>query len=135
MMKPMPVARSDSAAKPAVKTNPIASAAKDGDGVAVAGDQERSDRIARHAEQPGMAERHQAGVTDQDVQPEREDRVEQNLAGDIDVIGLGDRIRHRDQRQDRDSDGDAAGDHSTCPPNRPCGRNTSTSTIGRNRMK
>ena len=76
--------------------------------MAVACGQQISDDIGGNAEQAGMAERHQAGIADENVKPQREHRVEQDLARDIDVIDLLDRVRHRDQRQDGDGDGDAA---------------------------
>ena len=59
-----------------------------------------------------MSERNKAGIADQDVQPEREYRVEQNLAGDIDVIGFADDERNGEQRKDRGGDGKVAANHS-----------------------
>ena len=66
--------------------------------MAVAGSKQISDDISGDAEQAGMAERHQAGVTDEHVKPQREHRVEQHLARDIDVIDLLDGVGHSDQR-------------------------------------
>ncbi len=103
--------------------------------MAVSGGEQIGDGVARHTEQAGMAERYQAGITHQHVEPECEHGIEQNLAGDIDVIDFRDRVRHGDQREDRNGNGNAPGGHRTWPPNRPCGRSTSTSTIGRNRTK
>ena len=66
--------------------------------MAVAGSKQISDDISGDAEQAGMAERHQTGVTDEHVKPQREHRVEQHLARDIDVIDLLDGVGHSDQR-------------------------------------
>ena len=107
--------------------------------MAVAGLQHVAGGIGRDAEQAGMAERDQAGITDQHVQPEREDGVEQNLAGDVDVINARHPMRHRDERDEsnRKCDEARAHDaiHGTNLPNKPCGRNSSTSNIGRNSTK
>ena len=111
--------------------------------MAGAGGEQVSHGVSRDAEQSGMAERDQSGIADQNIQPQREHGIEQNLTRDIDVIDFADRIGHCGQRQDGDGDGDAAGGrgaehdgaHRIWPPNRPCGRNTKTNTIGRNRMK
>ena len=54
--------------------------------MAVTGGEQIGGDISGDAEQPGMAERNQAGIADQHVEPEREDGVEQDLARDIDVI-------------------------------------------------
>ena len=103
------------------------------------GDQQIGDDIGGNTEQSGMAERHQSGITNQNIEPEREYRIEQNLTRDIHVIHFFDRVRHHRQPNDRDCDGNSPRDveirHRIWPPNRPCGRNTKTSTIGRNRMK
>ena len=46
-------------------------------------------RIRGHAKQAGMTKRNQSGVSHQYIQPEREDGVEQDLAGDVDVVDAG----------------------------------------------
>ena len=91
--------------------------------MAVAGSQQISDDISGDAEQAGMAERHQAGVADENVKPQCEHSVEQDLASDIDVVDLLDRIGHGDQRQDGDGDGNAAHDKAAGPliRHRTCG--------------
>ena len=76
--------------------------------MAVPGGEKISDDITGDAEQAGMAERHQAGVAHQHVEPQREHRVEQDLARDIDVIDLLDGVGHSDQRQNGDGDGGTA---------------------------
>src|SRR3974390_1170988 len=91
--------------------------------------------IGRDAEQPGMAERHQPAIADQHVQAEREDGIEQDLAGDVDVIDAEHPVGQREQRHECDAEGDEARAHGTCLPNRPWGRNSSTSSMGMNRTK
>src|SRR5579871_4449156 len=99
--------------------------------------QQKSRRIARDAKEARMAERYESGVADEHVEGEREDRPEQNLARDVDVIGIADpEGQGREQRQ-RDGDrGEAQMPriHGTTLPKRPCGRSTSTSTIGRKKI-
>ena len=137
MMKPMPVARSASAANTAVDNRPTTSAARIATRVAEAGGQHVAGGIGRDAEQAGMAERHQAGITDQNVQAQREDGVEQDLARHVDVIDAAHPLRHcrQQQRTRRRARCGALHDHGTCLPNRPCGRKISTSSIGRNSTK
>src|SRR5262245_57967328 len=53
-----------------------------------AGLQQQRAAVAGDGEQPGMAERYQAGITDQHVEREREHREQQDLARDIDVVGI-----------------------------------------------
>ena len=89
MMKPMPVERSDSAAKIAIETRLINQRDEDRRRVAEAELQHVAGGIGGHAEQAGMAKRNQPGVADEHVQPERKDRVEENLAGDVDVVDAG----------------------------------------------
>src|SRR6516164_3541375 len=57
------------------------------------------DDVSGNAEQSGMTKRHQSGIADQNVEPEREYCIEQNLTGDIDVINFLDRVwqHHQDQ--------------------------------------
>src|SRR5215472_1096975 len=107
--------------------------------MAVARHQQIGGDVGAYAEQPGMAERYQSGIANQDVEPEGENRVKQDLAGNIDIIDFADRVRQHSERDEGDQRGKAAAEnelaHRIWPPNRPCGRNTKTSTIGRNRMK
>src|SRR6185312_7587173 len=79
-----------------------------------------------------MAKRHQPGVTHQDVQPQREHRVDQHLGGDVHVVAVAD--PQRDGCQDEQRKGDGKTLHSATRPNKPCGRTTSTMSIGRNKM-
>ena len=109
---------------------------ENGEGVSVAGGEQVGRGVGRHAEQSGVAERHQPGVTHQYAQSQRKDRVEQDLARDVDVIDFFDRVGRGGERKDCDEAGDlCSADHRICPPNKPCGRSTSTSTIGRNSTK
>ena len=74
-----------------------------------------------------MAERHQSGIADQDIEPERENGIEQNLARDVDVIDFTDRKRHGDKGENGgtkgESDGKAAASaamaNEICPPTGP----------------
>ncbi len=83
-----------------------------------------------------MPERDHAAVTEQHVDGEREQRVNEHLARHVDVELVADdpwdgEERQRAQRQR----GGGAARHICTRPNRPCGRNTSTSTIGRKSTK
>ena len=108
---------------------------EDRDGVAKAQLQHVAGRVGRDAEKAGMAERHQPAVAGQHVQPERKDGIEQDLARDVDVVNASHPIRQRDKHHERDKKGEDALAHGTCLPNRPCGRSSRTSNIGRNRTK
>src|SRR2546423_13999731 len=85
--------------------------------------------ISGDAEQPGMAERDKSGIADQHVEPERKHRVQQDLRRDICVIAVADPERHR--REENEPGGERKTLHGAARPNRPCGRNTSTTSIGR----
>jgi hypothetical protein len=113
-----------------------------------AGLQHQRGRVGRHGEQAGVAERHQPAVAYQHVEREGEDREQQDLACDVDVIGIAGPLRQRRQRQERRERQSEGGirrrpffhdvhvprAHVPVLPNRPCGRSTRTSTIGRNRI-
>ena len=94
-----------------------------------------ADRVGGHTEKAGVAKRNQAGVSHQHIQPEREDGVEQDLAGDIDVIDAGHPVRQSCERCEGDGNSERARAHGTCLPNRPCGRKSRTSSIGKKRTK
>ena len=94
-----------------------------------------ADCIGGHAEQPGVAQRNQAGVAHEHVQPERKDRVEQDLAGDVDVIDAGHPVRQGCERHERNAECKETSAHGTCLPKRPCGRSSRTSSIGKKRTK
>src|SRR5262249_5116974 len=91
--------------------------------------------ISGYAEKTSMTERNQTGVPHQHVQRERKDRVEENLAGDIDVINACHPIRQGYNRDERNAKGENATVHGTCLPKRPCGRSSRTSNIGKKRTK
>src|SRR5215472_4304568 len=113
MMKPRPGARSDNTPK-------NAAAAVDS-------------AIAKIA---AVTERDHAAVAEHHVDREREQRIDEHLARHVDVELVADdpRQRHEDERANGERD-DGATRHICTRPNNPCGRNTSTSTIGRNRTK
>ena len=99
--------------------------------------QEHCRRIPAHREQARVAERREARVADQDVEREREDGPEQDLAGNVDVVGVADPDRQCREQHEHEGDGGALGRnpaHETTLPNRPCGRSTRIASIGRNRM-
>src|SRR5262249_49780606 len=91
--------------------------------------------ISGHAEKTGMTERNQTGVAHQHVQRERKDRVEENLAGDIDVINACHPIRQGYKRDERNAKGENATAHGTCLPKRPCGRSSRTSNNRKKKKK
>ena len=91
--------------------------------------------IGGDAEQRGVAKRDQPGVTGENVQAEREHGVEQDLAGDVDVIIAAQPVWQSDEHEQRDRQGDDTPAHGTNLPNRPCGRKISTSSMGRNSTK
>ena len=108
-----------------------------GEKVAVPGRQHESGDVARHGEQPGMPQRGEAGVADQHVEGERQHGPQQDLAGDVDVVGVSDPERQAEQGDEHQGDAGATGrelPHVATLPNRPCGRSTRMSSIGRNRM-
>jgi hypothetical protein len=113
-----------------------------GDEVAGARLQHEPHRVCRHGQQPGMAEGDEAGVADEDIECQRCHRPQQDLAGDVDVERVmpePDR-QCQEQRNAQQRSRGGAGRSSDAPghvvtlPNRPCGRSTRISTIGRNRM-
>src|SRR5260221_329672 len=81
----------------------------------------------------GMAERDEPGIAHEHVETKREDGVDQDLADDVDVVAVDDPQRHGDERQKRKSERDPPR-HGACLPNRPCGRTSKMSSIGRKRM-
>ena len=87
-------------------------------------------RVRRDAEEPGVAEAHEPGVAGEHVHAEREDGVEEHLARDVDVVSSADPVRHRGQDRQRDAEGEPA--HAAGRPKRPCGRTTSTISMGKN---
>ena len=139
MMKPMPVARSASAANTAVQPRLTTSAPMIAAVMAKPHREQIGGGIGGDAEQAGVTERDEAAVADQDVQAEREDGVEQDLARHVDVIDARHPIGQGDQRDEGHGEGDVRARrdaaHGTCLPNRPCGRKISTSSIGRNSTK
>src|ERR1051325_6639606 len=76
-----------------------------------------------------MPERDEAGIADQHVEPERENRVEQDLRGDVGVVAVANPERHR--RQDDQPQRERQPLHGAALPNSPSGRTTSTTSIGR----
>ena len=102
----------------------------------IARDREQDAGIAGDADIGGVAERHHAAEAEHQVEAQRQDREDQALARHVDVEIMRDDARQRDQRERRDRKRDeVAAAHNCTRPNRPCGRNTSTSTIGRNSTK
>ncbi|KAG0932103.1 hypothetical protein G6F31_016622 [Rhizopus arrhizus] len=53
--------------------------------------------IRADAEQPGMAERHLAGVTHHDIEPEQQDRIDHDRFDQVQVIRVGHAQRHGGQ--------------------------------------
>ena len=97
---------------------------------AVAAGQQRRD-IGGDAEIRGVPERRHAAKADQQIEAEREDRRDQDLAGEVDVEIAG---KERQQQQQCGEQGCGDPLHAPTRPNRPCGRNAMTKIIGRNRM-
>ena len=83
------------------------------------------------AEESGVAEADQPGIAGEHVHAEGEDAVEEDLAGDVGVVGPADPPRYRSQDDQRG--GERGPPHAVCRPKRPCGRTTSTMSMGRNR--
>jgi hypothetical protein len=102
----------------------------------VAGLQHQCAAVARNRKQPGMTERYQAGVANQYIEREREHGEQQKLARDIDVIGIAHPHRQGGEQCecDRDRGVSQLDGHATFRPNRPCGRSTRTSSMGRKRI-
>ena len=86
----MPVERSASTAKIADAASVTTMRGAVGGEMAVARLQQQRGGIAGDGEQAGVAERDQAGVADQHVEREREHREQQDLARDVDVVGVAD---------------------------------------------
>ena len=87
--------------------------------------------IGGDAEIGRVSERCHPAKADQQVQAEREDRRDQDLAGEIDVEIAGE---ERQQKKQCGEQGCGNPFHAPTRPNRPCGRNAMTKIIGRNRM-
>ena len=135
-MKPRPGARSDSSPKNAAAAVDSATAKiADGEVVVAGGDGEDAG-IAGDAEVAGVAERDHAAVAEHHVDRERKQRIDQHLGRHVDVELVADDPRQNQQRQRADGKRDGGAQRHICTrPNNPCGRNTSTSTIGRNSTK
>src|SRR5712692_7020715 len=80
-----------------------------------------------------MAERDEPGIAHEHVEPKCKDGVDQNLADDVDVVAVDDPQRHGDERQKRERERDPPS-HGACLPNRPCGRMSKMTSIGRKPM-
>src|SRR5262249_16228719 len=92
--------------------------------------------IASDAEIAGVTERDHPAVAEHHVDREREQRIDEHLARHIDVELVADDPRQPDEDERANGERDDGGTRHICTrPNNPCGRNTSTSTIGRNRTK
>ena len=91
--------------------------------------------VADDAQIGGVTERHHAAVAEQNVEAQREQRVDQDLGREVEIEIVADDPRQRDEEHDAEQQLDRRARHSWTRPNRPCGMNTSTSNIGRNRMK
>lgn len=92
------------------------------------------DGVGRHAEERGMTERHEAGVTDDEVQAHRENCEDQYFCNEACEVISG--KRHAGERRERGQgaklcDARATIAHVRPTPNKPCGRVSSTSTISR----
>ncbi len=136
MMKPMPLARSDSTAYSAIEAMPMTSAPMNRGGMAEAVLQHVADGVGGDAKQPGMAERDQPAIAGEDVEAEREHGVVQDLAGDVEIIDARHPIGQRHQRHEGGGKTDETqAAHGTNLPNRPCGRTISTISMGRNSTK
>ncbi len=131
----MPVARSASAAKSAVPTSVDGERADDRHAVPVARLEQDRRGIGREPQKPGMAQRHEPGIADDDVEAEREHGVEQDLARDVDEIRIAEPQRQGRERRHGHERGDPSRAHGACLPNSPRGRTASISTIGRNSTK
>ena len=95
----MPVARRASTAKTAVVSERDRKRQHIGGEMIVAGGEQHGGRIAAHGEQASVAERGQAGIADQHVERERQDGPDQDLAGDVDVVGVADPDRQRREQR------------------------------------
>src|SRR5262249_38268313 len=87
-------------------------------------------RIGRDAEEPRVSEGHQPRVAREHVHAESEDGIQQDLARDVDVEGPAHPPWHRHQQYERGGDGEPL--HAAARPKSPCGRRTSTTSMGRN---
>src|SRR6516162_1714077 len=103
--------------------------------MAVAGREHVGDAIAGEAEQSGMPERYQPCIANKYAQAQRENGIEQDLARNIDIISARHLVRDHCERNQCQAESEVAGYHGTWRPNRPCGRNTRTSSMGRKRTK
>ncbi len=86
----MPVARRASTANTADGGERDGDRREIGGEMTVSGLEHQRRGIAGDREQPGMAERDEPAIADQHVEREREHRPQQDLAGDVDVVGVAD---------------------------------------------
>src|SRR5262249_38202104 len=91
--------------------------------------------VSSDAEEARVTERNQSGVTNEHVQPESEDCVKQDLAGDVNVVDPRHPIRQRRERDDSNAESEIASTHGTCLPKRPCGRSSRTRNMERKKTK
>ena len=133
--KPIPDARRASSPNSAPhRVEKMTARIADGE-LAGAGVEQQHGGVAGQPDERGVAERHHAAIAEQQVHAHGEQRVDEDLAREVEVELVADHERHRDQGGRDDKEDDGAALHDCTRPNRPCGMNTSTSTIGRNRMK
>ena len=92
--------------------------------------------VAGNAEVTGVTERDHAAIAEHHVDRQRKQRIDQHLSRHVDVEFVADDQRQGQERQRADGEGDDGAQRHICTrPNNPCGRNTSTSTIGRKSTK
>ena len=133
--KPMPEARSASRPNSAPHSGREHDRENRREQLAEAGIEQQHGRIAGQPDERRVAERDHAAIAEQQVEADGEQRIDQDLAREVEIELVADDERDRDQRGRDDDQDDGATLHDGTRPNRPCGMNTSTSTIGRNRMK
>src|SRR3954451_13473461 len=97
---------------------------------AVSGGQQRGE-VRGDAEKRRMSERRQPAISDQQIEAQRKDRRDQDLASEIDVKIAGE---EREGRQQHGKNRERQSAHAPARPNSPCGRKAMTTIIGRNRM-
>ena len=133
----MPVARKANTANTAEAATVTTDGHEHGTEVIVAGGEQHGGGIAADGKQAGVAQGREAGIADEQIERQGQNGPDQDLAGDIDVVGVADPDGQADeQHKSKEAQGAPGADptHVTTLPNSPCGRSTRITSIGKNRM-
>src|SRR5450631_4062105 len=91
--------------------------------------------VSPDAEETGMSETYLAGEADQQIEPQHDDRVDRHAIGDIEIVGVREQQRERQQNSGEDEETVMDARHTrsvALAPNRARGKKNRTTKISRN---